>query len=216
MFSYHYFIFLACLVVQAYLATNQNFIAMNMGSSDVDMLKVKDMGLKIKPPLFFECAKCHKIENGDWVQLPCRCQFHYSCIKNDFVCFNCKKTSWIEIGCQPLGIFSANLVTYPVNLKRIQINVDFMEGIQNSTHPNPGQYHHGGAFKIELPNTQDHKKICEKLRTLFHEGLLYSVGNDGHIKENRIVRKILSRKNDLENNPQKLIYLFDAFFAFLP
>ena len=30
------------------------------------------------------------------------------------------------------------------------------------------------------------------------------------------VKKILSRKNDLENNPQKIIYLFDAFFAFLP
>ena len=107
---------------------------MNMGSSDVDMVKVRDLGLKIKPPLFFECAKCHKIENGDWVQLPCRCQFHYSCIKNDFVCFNCKKTSWIEIGCQPLGIFNVDLVTFSGNLKRIQINVDFMEGIQNSTH----------------------------------------------------------------------------------
>ena len=105
----YYFTPLACLVVQAYLTTNQNFIAMRMVSSAVDMVKVKDLCLKIKPPLFYECTKCHKIENGDWVQLPCQCQFHYSCIQNDFACPNCKKTSWIEIGCQPLGIFNANL-----------------------------------------------------------------------------------------------------------
>ena len=207
---------LACLVVQAYLTTNQSFIAMTMMSSAaVDMVKVKDLCLKIKPPLFFECAKCHRIENGDWVQLSCQCQFHYSCIQNEFACLNCKKTSWIEIGYQPLGIFNANLVTYPGNIKRIQMTCDFTEGIQNSFHPNPGQYHHGGAFQIELPNTQNHKKICEKLKTLFHERLLYTVGSNGHIKENRIVKKIMSRKNDLENNPQKIIYLFDAFFAFL-
>ena len=109
--------YLACLVVQAYLTTNQSFIAMTMMSSAaVDMVKVKDLCLKIKPPLFFECAKCHKIENGDWVQLPCRCQFHYSCIKNDFVCFNCKKTSWIETGCQPFGNYAGHKTVHASSL----------------------------------------------------------------------------------------------------
>jgi deltex-like protein len=118
-------------------------------------------------------------------QLPCGHKFCTDCIEKSFThcqpkCPSCGQLFDVMKGNQPPGTMSVK--TIPTLLSghetyiTIEIEYNIPDGIQDDSHPNPGQPYHGTCRRAYLPNNAEGNEVCSLLREAFDARLIFTVG----------------------------------------
>ena len=179
-------------------------------------LTLENSYLQVKPPIFQDCGICGKINPDEtaWIQIQCGHYLHFKCLaKMKYnVCPNvgCKKALQIEVGTQPSSGTWVAGYNHDKTMKVIQL--EFQDGIQNETHPNPGDKYHGGKVQILLPVIKHVNEVIECMKKIYSNDMLCVIGENNRVILNPIISSLLGQQ-DLAINPRTLVKLLEAYFS---
>jgi deltex-like protein len=140
-------------------------------------------------------------------QLPCGHKFCTDCIDKSYTQCQPKCPSYDRLfdvmkGNQPPGTMSVKTIPIPLSgyeaYITIEIEYNIPDGIQDDSHPNPGQPYSGTYHCAYLPNNAEGKEVCNLLREAFDARLIFTVGRStaaGH--ENCVIWNDVHHKTSL-------------------
>ncbi|NXV09887.1 DTX3L ligase, partial [Cettia cetti] len=131
-----------------------------------------------------ECPICRdRIKNKETLE-KCKHAFCKTCIDRAMTykqaCPVCNTVCGVLTGNQPDGKMSTKTISFSLpgypDCDTIQIDYVMDGGIQNSSHPNPGQ-HYGPVHRTAyLPDNEEGREILKLLKRAFTQKLIFTVG----------------------------------------
>ncbi|XP_053804091.1 E3 ubiquitin-protein ligase DTX3L isoform X2 [Vidua chalybeata] len=142
-----------------------------------------------------ECPICRDtIENKEILER-CKHAFCKICIDRAMTykqaCPVCNTVCGVLRGNQPEGTMSATTINFSLpgypNCDTIVIEYDMNGGIQNSSHPNPGQRYGPAYRRAYLPDNEEGREILQLLKRAFNQKLIFTVGQSHTTGEQNVI-----------------------------
>ncbi|KAJ7407736.1 deltex E3 ubiquitin ligase 3L [Willisornis vidua] len=161
-----------------------------------------------------DCPICMERINNKKILEKCKHAFCERCISQAMAfkqaCPVCNIVYGPMKGDQPEGTMKTRNLTLRLpgyDCGTIEISYDMKDGIQTSSHPNPGQYYGPTCRTAYLPDNAEGREVLELLKRAFNQKLIFTVGQSRTTgAQNVITWNDIHHKTNITGGPTNFGY----------